>query len=158
MYDVAIQLRIVPELPKGEPLMVRSAILHDGTRSICLQLSSSDLLVGRVLRKADTLLVRFLCCASIAEYLNFWRKKADGLAMRAAIMQTAELPPESFWGLGLAGRLGKSTFLKSLDSAAVYGPAPTVDTVELCRLSVVLRVVSDMPNWRSRTKKEDANV
>lgn len=161
MYDVAIQLRIVRELPRGEPIMIRSALSSDGTRAIVIQLSSSDLLVGRALKKCDTLLVRFLCCASIAEYLNYWRKRSDGLAMRAAVLQAAGVPSgENFWGLGLAGRLARSPLLKSLDSAPIYGPAPTVDTVELCRLGVMLRVVSDLPNWRPRTgeRKESANL
>jgi hypothetical protein len=153
-------LRIVPELPKGEPIMIRSVLSPAGERSIVIQLASSDLLVGRALKKCDTLLVRFLCCAILSEYLSFWRKNTDGLLVRAAILRAAGLPPENFWGLGLAGRLAKSPFLKSLDTAAIYGPAPAVDTVEMCRLNVRLRETSDMPNWRPRQgeRKEDANV
>jgi hypothetical protein len=105
-------------------------------------------------------LVRFLACAVLAEYLNFWREKADGLAIRAAILAAAGLPSVTYWGLGLAGRLAASPFLKALDTAAIYGPAPAATEVELCRLSVRLRIVSDLPNWRARgeQKKENINV
>jgi hypothetical protein len=161
MYTVIVQLRIVVELPRGELVMVRSVLSPSGERIINIQLASGDLLVGRALKKCDTLLVRFLCCASISEYLNFWRKKADGQSLRAAILQSAGIEEQNYWGLGLAGRLARSHFLKSLDSAAIYGPVPAVDAVELCRLSVVLRETSDMPNWRPRgeSKKEiNSNV
>jgi hypothetical protein len=160
-YEVAISLRIVAELPQGDAIRIRSALSPEGARSIVIQLASSDPLAGRALKKCDASLVRFLCCGAIAEYLQFWRKRADGQALRAVIVQAAGVPTgENFWGLGLAGQLAKSPFLKSLDAAPIYGPAPATDTVELCRLSVRLRITSDMPNWRPRgeAKKENVNA
>jgi hypothetical protein len=80
--------------------------------------------------------------------------------MRRAILQLAGLQDSNFWGLGLAGRLANSPFLKALDTAAIFGPVPEVSQVELCRLHVRLRAQSDLPNWQARGEKgkEHANV
>jgi hypothetical protein len=123
-------------------------------------MARSDPLVGRVLLKADTALTKFLVGAILAEYLNHWREKADGRAIRSAILTAAGLPPVSYTGLGLGGRLANSPFLKCLDSATIYGPVPAVSQVELCLLAIRLRQWSDIPSWRSQgeAKQEPADV
>jgi hypothetical protein len=141
----------MPELPRGEPLQIRSGLSSAGERSIQIQLSRGDSLIGRALQKCDAQLVRFLVCATLSEYLQFHRLRSDAQAVRVAILHAAELPAGTlYWGLGLAGRLANSPFLKSLDTAAIYGPAPPLASMEACRLGVKMRVNSDLPAWQPR--------
>jgi hypothetical protein len=123
-------------------------------------MASSDPLVGRALAKCDVVLTKFLVSAVIAEYMNFWREKADGQAIRSAILVEAGLPKITYSGVSLAGRLSRSAFLACLDTARIFGPAPSTDRVELRRLSVRLRELSDIPHWltRGESKKEAVNV
>jgi hypothetical protein len=160
IFEVPINLKIVAELPRSEPLMIRSVLSPAGERVILIQMASSDLLVGRALRKCDTTLIKFLVGAILCEYANFNRLRQDIQAVRVEILKIAGLQANTFSGLGLAGRIANSPFLKCLDTAAIFGPNPAVDTVELCRLSVRLREKSDLPGWQPRagSGKENVNV
>jgi len=92
--------------------------------------------------------------------MNFHRLRQDIQTLRTAVLKIAGLPAAHYWGLGLAGRLANSPFLNGLSAAPIYGPSPAVDTVELARLPVKLRVNSDLPAWQPRAgeKKENVNV
>jgi hypothetical protein len=148
MFEVPINLHIVAELDRDEPLAIRSVLSPVGERSILIKMASSDPLVGRALQKCDVVLTKFLVAAVLAEYLNFWRGKADGQAIRSAIFDAANLSKITYSGLGLAGRIARSTFLANLDSAQIFGPMPPANQVELRRMHIPLLEQSDIPHWR----------
>jgi hypothetical protein len=148
LYDVIVTLCVVPELPKGEVVRVRSKLGPAGERFIDLSLNSGHILVSRSLKRADTLLVRFLLCMALAEYIGFWRGKPDGQAIKEAITKAAGIEPENFWGLTLASKLAGSELLRVLDKTPIFGPAPSEEVIELLKLKVQLREYSDIPHWR----------
>lgn len=149
-YDVLITLRLVPELPRGEPVQIRSALGKNGERVIQLSLNASHLMVSRSLKRADTLVVRFLLCLALAEYTGFWANRRDGRAVKAALVQAAGIQPER-GGIALASRLAATEFLRALDVIPIFGPAPSDQTHQLVTLrGVPLLAVSDIPNWRLR--------
>jgi hypothetical protein len=160
LYEVVIGLRILEKLDRDEPIRIRSVLSPEGERSIQVWLASSDPLVGRALQKADVILTKFLVCCGIAEFMNFHRERADGQAIRCAILDAAGLPKISYSGIGLGGRLSRSQFLANLDSAQIFGPMPATNRVELRRMSIRLRLESDIPHWQARgePKKENINV
>jgi hypothetical protein len=150
LYTVVVTLCVVPELPKGEVVRIRSKLGEAGERVIELSLNSGHILVSRSLKRADTLLVRFLLCMALAEYVGFWRGRHDGQILKEAITTAAGIEPENFWGLTLASKLAGSELLRSLDSTLVFGPAPSEEVFELFKLTVQLREYSDIPNWRPK--------
>ena len=72
--------------------MIRSALEADGQRCIVVTLNGGHLLVGRSLKRADSLTIKFITAMALAEYVGYWNGTADGKAIRAAI---AELDPEA---------------------------------------------------------------
>ena len=148
-YDVLITLQLVPELPRGEPVQIRSALGNGGERVIQLSLNAGHIIVSRSLKRADTLVVRFLLCLALPEYTVFWVNSGDGRAVKAALVQAAGIEQER-GGIALASRLAATEFLRALDVIPIFGPAPSDQTHQLVTLpGVLLLVVSDIPNWRS---------
>jgi hypothetical protein len=162
-FDIVVTLRLAGELPNAEPVRVRSVLGKGGERIIQLWLNAGHLVVSRSLTRADTLIIKFLLCLALAEYIGFWRGRArhDGGALREAIIQQAAIEPENFWGISLASRLCASELLRSLDTLPIFGPSPSQDSHTLFTLPAVrLRERSELPNWRVRNaqKKESTNV
>lgn len=155
-YDVSVIMQLVAELPNNEPIRVRSVLGTKGERNIHLSLNTNHLIVSRSLKRADTLLIRFLLCIALAEYLQFWGRRHDGQSLRAAITKAAGIEPEQYWGLTLATKLSASELLRSLDATPIFGPGPSEAVHTLFVLSAVrLRETSDMPNWRPRPLREE---
>ena len=153
-YDVVVTLRLAGELPNGEPVRVRSVLGSGGERLIQLWLNAGHLIVSRSLARADTLLIKFLLCLALAEYVGFWQRKAryDGGALREAIIRLAAIEPENFWGISLASRLCASELLRSLDTLPIFGPSPSQEPYTLFALPAVrLRERSELPTWRPRS-------
>lgn len=157
LYTVVVMVRVVNELPKGEPVMVRSKRGAAGERSIHLWLNAGHLIVSRSLKRADTLVIRFLLCMAVAEYLNFWGNRFDGRSLRDAITKLAGIEGENFWGLTLASKLAGSELLRVLDRLPIFSPVPSEENFELFRLTVQLREYSDIRNWRPK-REGVANV
>jgi hypothetical protein len=155
VYDVAVTLQLAAELPKGEPVRVRSKVGEAGERIIALQLNANHILVLRALKRADTLLVRFLLCMAVAEYLDFWGGRFDGRSLRDAITKLAGIEGEGFWGITLASKLTGSELLRTLDRTPIFGPAPSEEVFELFRLKVQLRTRSDIPGWRPKQERKE---
>jgi hypothetical protein len=148
--DVLITLRLVAELPRGEPVQIRSALGKNGERVIQLSLNASHLMVSRSLKRSDTLIVRFLLCMALAEYTGFWANRRDGRAVKAALVQATGLQSER-GGIALASSLAATEFLRALDVIPIFGPDPSDQTHQLVTLpGVPLLVMSDIPNWRAR--------
>jgi hypothetical protein len=158
---VSVTVQVVGELPNGEPVRVRSVLGSRGERIIQLWLSAGHLVVSRSLKRADTLLIRFLLCLALSEYVGFWKGRArhDGGALSRAIIQLAAIESEGFWGITLAGKLCASELFRSLDQTPIFGPSPDQEPHLLFMLPAVqLRERSELPNWRPRNKKEDAHA
>jgi hypothetical protein len=152
---VSVTVQVVGELPNGEPVRVRSVLGATGERIIGLWLNAGHIVVSRSLTRADSVLIKFLLCLALSEYIGFWKVRArhDGGALSHAIIRLAAIKSESYWGLSLGSKLCASELFRSLDVLPIFGPAPSQETHTLFTLSAVqLRQRSDLPNWRARTE------
>jgi hypothetical protein len=153
-YTIAVLLKVATSLPRPlEPVMIRSAIELDGQRVINVTLNGAHLLVSRSLKRADSLLLRFIISLAIVEYLQFWGNAPDGKPLRAAILRTAKIEGEGYFGISLASKLAASELLRSLDSMPIFGPTPVSTTHTLFTFHATLMVESRTANWNRRQEE-----
>jgi hypothetical protein len=159
IFDVAITLRTVSKLTRGEPIQIRSVLGDNGERSIRIALNAGQTLVSRSLSRADTLVIRFLVAAALAEFVQFWSRFSDGKALRASLIKLTGIAG-GYWGVGMAGALAETEAFHGLDRVPIYGPASSQAAHVLFVLpGVKLRELSDICSWRNPvdTEKEAVN-